>query len=111
MTKIVGTKFQLKLTILIFWTKFAQREYSGLKQKKRTILNFKLTILNFSTKFAQNGYVSSPKNHRDNKGQGDLSLSNPEKQKVKIFPTDKLFSRKSTNEVTQKIIRSNIPSK
>ena len=33
----LGTKFQFKLTILIFWAKFAQKGkgVSGLKQKKR----------------------------------------------------------------------------
>ena len=34
MKMIVGTKFQLKLTILIFWTKFAKKkDVSSLKQK------------------------------------------------------------------------------
>ena len=32
----VSTKFQLKLAILIFWTKFAQKCVSGPKQKKWT---------------------------------------------------------------------------
>ena len=31
---IVGTKFQLKLTILIFWTKFIQKRYISLKRIK-----------------------------------------------------------------------------
>ena len=74
MTKIAGTKFQLKLIILIFWTKFAQREYSGLKQKKRTILNFKLTIQNFSTNFAQNGYFPS-KTEKSNSAYSRVRLS------------------------------------
>ena len=32
----LGTKFQLKLTVLIFFTRFAQKGFSGLKQKKWT---------------------------------------------------------------------------
>ena len=32
----LGTKFPLKLTILIFWTKFAQKGISSQKQKKWT---------------------------------------------------------------------------
>ena len=32
----LGTKFQLKLTILIFWTKFAQKVISSPKQEKWT---------------------------------------------------------------------------
>ena len=36
-----GTKFQLKLTILVFWTKFAQRDFSGLKiEKVNTTIEF-----------------------------------------------------------------------
>ena len=34
MNKIVGTKLQLKLTILIFWTKFTQKRYFRLKAVK-----------------------------------------------------------------------------
>ena len=34
MKMIVGTKFQLKLIISIFWTKFARKGISNLKQKK-----------------------------------------------------------------------------
>ena len=30
----LSTKFQLKLTILIFWTKFVQKRYSRLKTEK-----------------------------------------------------------------------------
>ena len=30
----VGTKFQLKQTILIIWTKFAKNDISGLKEEK-----------------------------------------------------------------------------
>ena len=33
----LGTKFSLKLTILIFWTKFAEKEYFRLKTKKVNI--------------------------------------------------------------------------
>ena len=33
---ILGTKFQLKMTILIFWTKFVQKGISGQKQKMWT---------------------------------------------------------------------------
>ena len=32
----LGNKFQLKLTILIFLTRFTQKDFSGLKQKKWT---------------------------------------------------------------------------
>ena len=50
MTKIiVGTKFQNKLTILNFLTKFAQEGYF----QSKTEFQFKLTILIFWTKFAQ----------------------------------------------------------
>ena len=63
----LGAKFQLKLTILIFWTKFAQKRYSRSKREKgeqhHCILNIwislgikfqlKLTILIFWSKFAQ----------------------------------------------------------
>ena len=49
MTKIiVGTKFQNKLTILNFLTKFAQEGYF----QSKTEFQFKLTILIFWTKFA-----------------------------------------------------------
>ena len=34
---ILGTKFQLKLIILIFWTKFAQKEYFRSKTEKVNI--------------------------------------------------------------------------
>ena len=33
---ILGTKFQLKLTILIFWTKFLKKCISGMKQKNHS---------------------------------------------------------------------------
>ena len=36
MKLIIGTKFQRKLTILIFWTKLAQKGYFPLKWKKLT---------------------------------------------------------------------------
>ena len=36
----LGNKFQLKLTILIFWTKSAQKDISSQKQKKwKSLLN------------------------------------------------------------------------
>ena len=34
----LGNKFQLKLTILIFWTKSAQKGISGRKQEKVNII-------------------------------------------------------------------------
>ena len=34
MKLIVGTTFELKLAILILWTKFAWKRYFGLEQKK-----------------------------------------------------------------------------
>ena len=52
----LGTKFQLKLTILIFLTRFAQKGFSGLTQKKWTphifyiILHVQISLLqNFSS--------------------------------------------------------------
>ena len=64
------TKFQLKLIILNFWIKFAQKEYYRSKTKKSehhhwilyirvsldTKFQLKLTILKFGTKFAQKRY-------------------------------------------------------
>ena len=37
----LGAKFQLKLTILIFWTKFAQKEYIQSKTEK---VNFTIEL-------------------------------------------------------------------
>ena len=37
MTKIVGTKFQLKVTVLIFWTKFTLKKYFQSKGEKVNI--------------------------------------------------------------------------
>ena len=66
---ILGTKFQPKLTILIFWTKFAEKGFfQSTKERVNTTIEFrkfelvatkfqvKLTILIFWTKFAQKGY-------------------------------------------------------
>ena len=67
----LGTKFQLKLAILIFWTKFAQKNVSSWKQKKWASPlhsayskycehQFSLhTMINFGTKFAQQEYFRS----------------------------------------------------
>ena len=70
----LDTKFQLKLTILIFWTKFTHGVFLEKKNRKSEHkhwnmniqinvdikLQFKLTILFFSpTKFAQRGYFWS----------------------------------------------------
>ena len=64
----LGTKFQLKLAILIFWTRFAKKVYLQPKKRKRWhhywILHirisrgtkFQLTILIFLTKFVQKEY-------------------------------------------------------
>ena len=62
----LGAKFQLKLTILSFWTKFDQKGVSSKKPKNEhphwilhvqigqgTKFQLKLTIFNFWTKFAQ----------------------------------------------------------
>ena len=63
----LGTKFQLKLPILSFWTRFAQKGYfqskNGKSERHHWILHIrirlggkfqlKLTILIFETKFAQ----------------------------------------------------------
>ena len=43
----LGTKFQLQLTILIFWAKFAKKGVSSLNWKFTSLL---LTILNFSAR-------------------------------------------------------------
>ena len=64
----LGTKFQLKLTILIFWTKFAKKGIFGLKQESErhhwilhiqirlgTKFQIKLTTLMLWTKFAEKG--------------------------------------------------------
>ena len=64
-----GTKFQLKLTIVIFWTKFTRKGYLRSKTEKTeqhhwivhiwirlaTEFHFKLRTLTFWTKFAKNG--------------------------------------------------------
>ena len=69
----LGTKFQLKLTVLIFWTKFAQKRVFPIENRKseqhhgilliRISLgikfHLKLTILIFWTKFAQKGQFQS----------------------------------------------------
>ena len=69
----LDTKFQPKLTILIFWTKFAQKGFSqsenGKSQHHHWILYIRinlgakfqlyLTISIFWTKFAQNGRFQS----------------------------------------------------
>ena len=74
----LGTKFQLKLTILICWTKFAKKRVSCLKQKKwtpplnpafsnslSTKFELKLSILIFWIKFVQKGYFQSTTNKMD----------------------------------------------
>ena len=51
-----STKFQFKLTILIYWTKFAKKEHFGWKQRKWTSplsSACSLTISIFGTKFPQ----------------------------------------------------------
>ena len=73
---ILGTKFQLRLTILIFLTRFAQKGFFRSKAEKVNITHFlhnsaysnwssakfqlKLTILIFWTKFTQK-YISGQK--------------------------------------------------
>ena len=54
----LGIKFQVKLTILIFLTRFTKKGFSGLKQKKQTphifyiILNIQISLVqNFSSKY------------------------------------------------------------
>ena len=50
MNKIVGTQFQLKLAILIFWTKFTQKGYFTLETEKSHLCERPwslLTILNY----------------------------------------------------------------
>ena len=69
----LGIKFQLKLTILSFWTKFTQKKHFQWKTEKRNItieycifevfyvpsfhLNWQFSFFGF--KFAQNGYFWS----------------------------------------------------
>ena len=53
MKLIVGTKFHLKLTILIFWVKFAQKGYFWSKTEKSQLCVRPwslLTMLNFSAR-------------------------------------------------------------
>ena len=70
---ILPTKFQQKLTILIFWTKFAQKSYFwSITEKSEhhhwivyvqtslgTEFQLKLTIMIFWDKFSQKGYFQS----------------------------------------------------
>ena len=67
-----GTKFQLKLTILIFWTKFRQKGYFRSNTEKPHFCECPwslLTILNFSVQGPTDttANVSSPFSCRDNK--------------------------------------------
>ena len=82
----VSTKFQLKLTILILWNKFAQKEHFQSKKERMNIpmnsaysdwskclislgtkFRFKQTILYFGTKFAQNScFLSKTKKSEHN---------------------------------------------
>ena len=68
----LGTKFQLKLRILVYWTKFAKKYFRPRTKKiehHHWILSIwislgakfqlKLTILSFWTKFAQKRYFQS----------------------------------------------------
>ena len=67
----LGTKFQLKLTILIFWTKFSQKRYFRLETEKshlyvrpwllRTILNLSARDRHTQRYFS----ISSPSSGRD----------------------------------------------
>ena len=62
----LDTKFQLKLTILIFWTKFTQKKLFLAQNRKskhhpwilhtRIDLATKFQLKNFGTKLAQNGF-------------------------------------------------------
>ena len=68
-----ATKFQLKLIILVFWTKFAQKRYFRSKTENVNItiefclfelvsvikFHLQLTILTFWTNFAQEQYFQS----------------------------------------------------
>ena len=62
----LGTKFQLKMTVFIIWTKFAQKRYFHSEKKREhhhwilhtgsireTRFHLKLTIFNFWTKLVQ----------------------------------------------------------
>ena len=66
----LGSKYELKLTVLIVWIKYAQKKYTWSKTEKvnstiefcivelislSTKFYFKQIILNFWTKFAQKG--------------------------------------------------------
>ena len=73
MTKIVGTYFQVKLTILIIWTKFVQKKVSSVENGKSenhhwilhiqisigTKFQLKLIILIFWTQFTPKEYFWS----------------------------------------------------
>ena len=76
----VGTKFQLKVTILNFWTKIGQKEYFHSKTKKNeqhhwilhiwislaTKFQLRLIILISRTKFTQKGYFQSKTERMNN---------------------------------------------
>ena len=70
----LGTKFQIKLTILIFWTKFVQKGYFRSEAEKSHLCLppwSLFTILNFSARrpiqTQRDFNVSSPSSRRDNK--------------------------------------------
>ena len=69
----LGNKFHLKLTILIFWTKFGQKEYSQSGMEKSHLCvcpSLLLTILNFSVRGPTVTWyfnVSSPFSRKDKK--------------------------------------------
>ena len=51
----LGTKFQVKLTILIFWTKFEQKEYIQSKTEKVNItIEFSIFELVYVPNFTSN---------------------------------------------------------
>ena len=50
----LGTKFQLKLTILIFWPDLPKKGFSGLKQKKSTPHVFYIILLRIQISLARN---------------------------------------------------------
>ena len=61
---VIGAKVQLKLSILIFWTKFTQKKVFPVENRKMNTIaiskfQLRLTIWSFWTKFAQESYFRS----------------------------------------------------
>ena len=74
-----GTKFQLELTILIFWTKFAQKGYFLIEHGKITFVCVPMVVTYYIKLFRTGGErqhhfnVSSPSSRRNIKNYNFLS--------------------------------------